>query len=310
MFSGPLLKFFIKTAFFLLLLLVLILAGARFLFPLMAFHPTREGGATPADAGLRYEDVTLTTADGLRLHAWYVPAENARATLLFCHGNGGNLSWRVDSLRIFHDLGLSAFIFDYRGYGQSEGAPSAEGLDLDARAAWEWLLREKGVPPDRIVLFGRSLGGAVALSLTRSVRPRALILESTFASPFGVLYLDFLAPLLRLAVGDVWNSREAAARLTIPTLCVHSPDDGIVPFREGRRLYEAVAGEKTFVEIRGGHNDGFLESRETYVPALERFLTEHFGTHRGPTGLGAEPAPPRRSRRAAPAQAVRMFPSP
>lgn len=277
MLFSPFFKTLCRTALFSLLLLALFLVGVRFLFPLMAFHPTREAGATPQDAGLRYEDVTLTAADGVRLHAWYVPAENARATLLFCHGNGGNLSWRVDSLRIFHDLGLSSFIFDYRGYGQSEGTPSAEGVALDARAAWDWLLQQKGVSPDTIVLFGRSLGGAIALSLTRSVQPRALILESTFASPFGVLYVDFLAPLLRLAVGDVWNSREAAGRLTIPTLCIHSPDDGIVPFREGRRLYEAVAGEKTFVEIRGGHNEGFLESRETYIPALDRFLTKHFG---------------------------------
>ncbi len=252
------------------------MAAARFLLPSLAFHPTREITATPADAGLRYEDVTLTTDDGVRLRAWYVPAENARATLLFCHGNGGNLSWRVESLRIFHDLGLSSFVFDYRGYGQSEGSPSPEGVARDARAAWNWL-QDRGVAPDDIVLFGRSLGGAVALELTRSVRPRALILESTFASPFGVLNLDFMAPLLRAAVGDIWNSREAAERLTVPTLCIHSPDDGIVPFREGRRLYEAVAGGKAFVEIHGSHNGGFLQSREIYVPALDRFLTEHFG---------------------------------
>ena len=265
-----------RASLFLSGLILFLLIAARLLLPSLAFHPTRDPGATPGDVGLRWEDVTLTTDDGVRLHAWYVPAENARGTLLFCHGNGGNLSWRVDSLRIFHDLGLSSFIFDYRGYGQSEGVPSPEGLARDARAAWDWL-RDRGVEPGGIVLFGRSLGGAVALELTRSVTPRALILESTFASPFGVLRLDFLAPLLRLAVGDVWNSREAAGRLAIPVLCLHSPDDGIVPFREGRRLYEAVAGEKAFVEIRGGHNEGFLLSRETYVPALDRFLTEHFG---------------------------------
>lgn len=256
--------------------LVVLMAAARFLLPSLAFHPTREITATPADAGLRYEDVALTADDGVRLHAWYVPAENARATLLFCHGNGGNLSWRVESLRIFHDLGLSSLVFDYRGYGRSEGSPSPEGIARDARAAWNWL-QDRGSASGDIVLFGRSLGGAVALELTRSVRPRALILESTFASPFGVLHLDFMAPLLRVAVGDIWNSREAAERLTVPTLCIHSPDDGVVPFREGRRLYEAVAGEKAFVEIRGSHNGGFLQSREIYVPALERFLTKHFG---------------------------------
>ena len=266
----------LRTSLLLLGLLVAVMAAARPLLPSLAFHPTRELSASPEDAGLRYEDVTLTTEDGVRLHAWYVPAENARATLLFCHGNGGNLSWRVNSLRIFHDLGLTSLIFDYRGYGRSEGTPSPEGVARDARAAWDWL-QSKGVSPHEIVLFGRSLGGAVALELTRSVTPRVLILESTFASPFGVLRLDFLAPLLRAAVGDIWNSREAAERLAVPTLCIHSPDDGIVPFREGRRLYEAVAGEKTFMEIRGGHNEGYWESRETYIPALARFLTAHLG---------------------------------
>ena len=270
------LLYLLQASLLLLGTLVVLMAAARFLLPSLAFHPTREITATPADAGLRYEDVALTADDGVRLHAWYVPAENARATLLFCHGNGGNLSWRVESLRIFHDLGLSSLVFDYRGYGRSEGSPSPEGIARDARAAWNWL-QDRGVASGDIVLFGRSLGGAVALELTRSVRPRALILESTFASPFGVLHLDFMAPLLRAAVGDIWNSREAAERLTVPTLCIHSPDDGIVPFREGRRLYEAVAGEKAFVEIRGSHNGGFLRSREIYVPALDRFLTEHFG---------------------------------
>ena len=177
----------------------------------------------------------------------------------------------MESLRIFHDLGLSSLVFDYRGYGRSEGSPSSEGIAQDAHAAWNWL-QDRGVASGDIVLFGRSLGGAVALELTRSVRPRALILESTFASPFGVLNLDFMAPLLRAAVGDIWNSREAAERLTVPTLCIHSPDDGIVPFREGRRLYEAVTGGKAFVEIHGSHNGGFLQSREIYVPALDRFL--------------------------------------
>ena len=126
-----------RASLFLSGLILFLLIAARLLLPSLAFHPTRDPGATPGDVGLRWEDVTLTTADGVRLHAWYVPAENARGTLLFCHGNGGNLSWRVDSLRIFHDLGLSSFIFDYRGYGQSEGVPSPEGLARDARAAWD-----------------------------------------------------------------------------------------------------------------------------------------------------------------------------
>ena len=249
----------------------------RLLLPSMAFHPTRGVERTPRDAGLAYEDVWLTASDGVRLNGWYVPAANARATLLFFHGNGGNLAWRVGSIEIFHKLGLSVFIIDYRGYGKSEGSPDVAGVGLDAVAAWLWLLENKNTKPEEIVLFGRSLGGAIALELTRSVQPKAVILESTFASPFGVVRVDFLAPLLRLAVGDIWNSRSAARRLTVPALCIHSPDDEIVPFKEGRKLYEALAGEKTFLEIHGGHNEGFMESLPVYYPALDAFLTRHFG---------------------------------
>ncbi|NLL37302.1 MAG: alpha/beta hydrolase [Fretibacterium sp.] len=232
---------------------------------------------TPEVLGLDYEDVTLTTSDGLNLHGWYLPVSTPRATLLFCHGNGGNIGDRLESLRIFHQLGVSILIFDYRGYGKSDGKPTPEGTALDAEAAWNWLLEEKNVLPNDIIVFGRSLGGAVALELMRHKKPRVAILESTFASPFGVLRIDFLVPFLRLVIGDVWNSKEAAQSLRTPVLCLHSPDDDIVPYREGVRLYEALAGEKEFIELQGDHNTGFLYSMPSYKLALEAFLTRHFG---------------------------------
>jgi fermentation-respiration switch protein FrsA (DUF1100 family) len=259
------------------LLLALLVAGIPFMLSWFVFAPSARLTHTPTILGLFFEDVILTTSDNVRLHGWYVPAENARATLLFFHGNAGNISNRLNSIKIFHDLGLSVFIFDYRGYGQSEGSPSIEGTALDASAAWRWLTEEKKVPAGKIVVFGRSLGGAIAMELMRGEVPGSLILESTFSSLAEIVRLPFLFPLARLVTGDAWNSAEVARALTVPALCIHSLDDEIVPYRTGRRLYDAIASEKTFLEIHGGHNEGFLDSIDAYVPALDAFLTKRFG---------------------------------
>ena len=255
-------------------LFILLLAGIRFVLPLFVFFPSARMESTPAALGLPFEDISLTSQDNVRPHGWYIPAPNARATLLFFHGNAGNISHRLSSIKIFHDLGLSVFILSYRGYGQSEGRPSINGINLDALSAWRWLTEEKNA--DNIVVFGRSLGGAVAMELMHSVTPGALILESTFSSiadmsPFPAS----VAPLL--LGGNFWNSVETAASLSIPTLIIHSPQDEVVPFRQGRRIYEAVTSEKTFLEIQGGHNSGFMQSFDIYAPALDLFLTKHFG---------------------------------
>lgn len=261
----------------LLLYLVLLLVFVRFALARIVFHPAKGLTRTPQAAGLAFEDVRLTTEDGVNIHGWYVPAKNARASLLFFHGNAGNISHRLESIEIFHSLGLSVFIIDYRGYGISEGSATIKGTAADALAAWRWLTGEKKTPPEKIVVFGRSLGGAVAMELMRHVTPRALILESTFSSLPDMVRIDLLSPVARLLIGDIWNSVEVARSLTVPALCIHSPGDEVVPFRLGRRLYDAIASDKTFVEIHGGHNDGFVDSIDTYHPALDAFLTKHFG---------------------------------
>ncbi|PIE54606.1 MAG: alpha/beta hydrolase [Dethiosulfovibrio peptidovorans] len=271
------LGFLSKITAFLLCLSLIFLAVVRLLFPFLAFHPDRELRCTPTTVGLAYQDVPFMTKDGIQLHGWYIPVEPSRGVVLFCHGNAGNIGHRLESIGIFHDLGLSVLIFDYRGYGRSQGSSSVKGLAVDAKAAWDWLVYDQKISPDEIVLFGRSLGGAIALELTKSVAPKGIILESTFASPFGLLPIGLIAPLLRTALGNPWDSLSAARELDIPTLCIHSPDDEIVPFREGQKLYDAVMGEKSFVEIKGGHNDSFMMSISTYVPALDDFLTRLLG---------------------------------
>ena len=150
--------------------------------PSLVFFPDRRMGATPAQLGVRYKDVFFDTEDGVKLNGWYIPTESARGVLVFCHGNAANISNRLESIQIFLELGLSVFIFDYRGYGRSDGKISEAGTYLDARAAVDYLLTEEGVPADRLILFGRSLGAAVAVELATRRRPRALILESAFTS--------------------------------------------------------------------------------------------------------------------------------
>jgi fermentation-respiration switch protein FrsA (DUF1100 family) len=264
-------------AWWLALLLVGLIFSTRWLLPWIVFMPTREHYLTPEAYGMPFEDVTLVTSDGVKLDGWYVPAPEPRGTLLFFHGNAGNISHRLDSIEIFHYLGLSVFIVDYRGYGKSEGRRSISGVTEDAISAWKYLTDERGISPDDIVVFGRSIGGAVAMQLMRHVTPRALILESTFSSLPEMIRVPFLVPVASFIVGDVFNSAEIASALTVPTLCFHSPDDGIVPYRLGRRLYESVAAEKSFVELSGDHNEGFLESIGVYRPALDEFFTKHFG---------------------------------
>lgn len=261
-----------------LLILAALVASLRFLLPWVALHPTAEIAQDPSSYGMAYEDITITASDGLRLNAWYVPAKNPRGTLLFFHGNAGNISGRLHSIDTFNGLGLSVLIVDYRGYGRSEGRRSIASTSQDALAAWKWLTEERGAPADDILVFGRSIGGAVAMQLMRDAKPRALILESTFSSLPELVRVDALVPLARFIVGDVLNSARVAGTVDVPVLFIHSPDDDIVPYRYGRRLYDAIASpEKTFVEIRGGHNEGYFDSHDVYLPALEAFITKHFG---------------------------------
>jgi uncharacterized protein len=179
------------------------------------------------------------TADGEELDAWFVPARRERAVLLFFHGNAGNISHRLDSLRIFHGLGLSVLIIDYRGYGRSTGRPTEQGTYEDARAAWRHLVEERGVPPERIVVFGRSLGGAVAAWLAARTRPAGLIVESAFRSvPSLRPRLYWFLPVRRLARS---STRWSAARpVQAPVLVVHSREDEIIPFRHGEALFAAA----------------------------------------------------------------------
>lgn len=266
------------SSLLLLTLLGVLLFGLLlwWLQPKMIFFPYERLQATPIDWGLDYEEVELTTEDGISLHGWRVKPPKARATaprtLLFFHGNAGNLSHRGDSIRIFTELGLEVLIIDYRGYGRSQGSPSEQGLYRDATAAWQWLTQVRGTPPEEIVLFGRSLGGAVAAWLAARTTPAAVIIESSFdrMQSLAEVHYPLLSRLIPLRVA--FPAVEEIADVHSPLLVLHSPDDTIVPIRLGRLLYDAAPGPKRFVGLRGGHNEGFLHSQPQYQNALAAFL--------------------------------------
>ncbi|WP_425358075.1 alpha/beta hydrolase [Thioalkalivibrio sulfidiphilus] len=230
---------------------------------------------TPTEHGMDYEDVYLTTDDGVRLHGWFVPAPEPRGVLLFFHGNAGNISHRMASIRIFRELGLSVFIIDYRGYGQSEGRPSEAGLRRDARAAWAWLRETREIPAREIVVFGRSLGAAVAVDLASEHPPGALILESAFtsAADLGAEVYPWL-PVDRL-LRHRHEVIESLPQVRVPTLIAHSRQDEIVSFDHARRLMDVAHDGAVLLEMEGGHNDGFLRTGQRYVRGLGDFLEEH-----------------------------------
>lgn len=259
----------------------------------LVFMPVAELAASPAAAGLACEDLRLALGPdaAATVHGWLVPgrADGSLAgwTALFCHGNGGNISHRLETLALLHGLGLQVLIFDYPGYGQSSGKPSEPGCHAAARAAWRFLV-DNGVAPERIVAWGRSLGGAVAARLAAEVRPGALIIESCFTSipAMGAKqYPVFPRPLLRLLSRSRFDAETEVTRVTCPVLVAHSPDDELVPYAMGRRLHEAAPGPKAFLALTGGHNEGWQLLGKAYPDGITNFLAAaHPAAGRDETG--------------------------
>lgn len=242
----------------------------------LVFYPEidREVTVTPASVKLQYEDLHLKTPDGIDLQGWYVPASQPRGTVLFFHGNAGNISHRLDSVEMFHRLGYSTLIFDYRGYGNSGGKPTEEGTYRDAETAWRYLTEQRHIPPCRIVLFGESIGGAIAAWLAAREKPAALVISSGFTSVPELGQQVYPWFPVKLLARIHYDTRAYLKSVSAPVLIAHSPDDDIIPFEHGRALYAAANPPKQFLEIAGGHNSGFIFMRESWVKALGDFLEE------------------------------------
>lgn len=250
--------------------------------------PSRQVEATPNDIGLAFQPVQLGTADGESLAGWFVPAPAARGTLLYLHGNGGNIGHRLDRIEVFHRLGLNTLIIDYRGYGASSGTPSEQGTYQDALAAWNYLTRQRQFAPDGIVVFGESLGGSIAAWLAARHTPAALVVYGSFTSVPDLARVMFpMFPAAWLARYS-YDTRAALSQVTCPVLILHSPEDEIIPFSHGQALLGAAREPKRLVELRGGHNDAADVSRQIYARELGAFLQAFVGRSasqgRGPGG--------------------------
>ncbi len=235
----------------------------------------QELAVTPERVGLAYESVEIITSDDETIHGWFVPVSNAKGTMLFLHGNGGNISHRVDYMPMFQQLGYNLFIIDYRGYGQSSGSPSEAGTYLDAQAAWHYLTEVRNISPSQIVLYGESLGGPIAAWLAAREKPGKLVLASTFTSVPDLAETIYPYLPVRLMARFSYNTLESLASITAPVLVAHSPQDEIVPFDHGQRLFEAASEPKQFLTLEGGHNTGFIFTRAEWIAALGAFLDTH-----------------------------------
>lgn len=239
------------------------------------YFPMKEISVTPDVAGLSYEEVFFLTSDGKRLNGWFLPRDPAptagKGTVLFSHGNGGNISHRIEKLLLLHELGLDVFIFDYRGYGKSQGSPSEPGFYRDAEAAYRYLRDKRSVPDEDIVFYGESLGGVVALYLAERCRARAVITESAFTSvrDMAKIVYPFIPPFL---ISPAFDAEASIRRNRLPVLVIHSVNDEIVPFYLGEKLYRAAGEPKRFLKIHGSHNTAFLDSRDEFVEGIRSFL--------------------------------------
>lgn len=227
----------------------------------------------PSDVGLPFEDVTFESSDGVQLNAWFVPAETAGALLLFCHGNAGNISHRLDNVFRLHQRGLSVFIFDYRGYGRSEGRITEKGFYLDAEAAYDTVRDRFLEDRKKLVIFGRSLGGIAAVHLGAVRACDGLILESTFPNLGAMAGHHFPIPGLGSTLKNRLNALGEIPRVNVPILCFHGDRDSIVPIRLGRELYDAARAPKEFVTLGGAdHNDTYLVGGREYFDKLLGFI--------------------------------------
>lgn len=234
--------------------------------------PSRVVEFTPKDADLHYEPVQLHTEDGETLAGWFVPTAAPKGSLLYLHGNGGNIGHRIDLIGVFHRLGLNVLIFDYRGYGESTGRPAEAGTYRDALAGWRYLTQTRHIPATEIYYFGESLGGSIAAWLAERHPPKALVLYATFTSAADMarqLYPFMPASLL---LRYRYDTRAALAKVACPVFIMHSTEDEIVPYAHAQELLAVVKGDKQLVPLHGGHNDALFVSRDIYVKALGEFL--------------------------------------
>ena len=262
------------------LIILSIMIIPRFIEKRLIFHPDKSNDSTTPDAyGIEYDDVTFRTEDGLDLNGWFVPGKKSSLdadlhTLLWFHGNSGNINRRLDNIKMLHDrVPVNVFIFDYRQYGKSEGKISEQGTYIDARAALAYLQSRNDINNEKIIFFGRSLGSAVAVELAVKEKCCALVLETPFTSikEMGEKLYPFLP--FTFFLRTKYDSLSKIRDIKVPTLIMHGDKDELVPIEQGKMLYEKANGPKKFYTIPGAmHNDTHIVGGEEYFDVIRDFV--------------------------------------
>ncbi len=269
------LNFFSSAFFSIAIIILLVFSLIVFLFyrfqDNLIFRPYKKLERTPADIDLVFKNLKIKTHDSNTVHAWYIERKNPKGVVLFCHGNAGNISHRLDRIELLRKNSYSILIFDYRGYGESEGKPTENGLYDDALSCYQYMVRNLKIKPEEIILWGCSLGGSIASYVASQKKCRFLILESSFTSLSSLA--NKLYPFLpvKTLLKYSFNTQKHVESCDVPILLFHSPDDDLVPFSMGRRLFESAPGPKEFLSIKGSHNDSFYLSRFEILDSLEDF---------------------------------------
>ena len=246
-------------------------ALARFLESAGVFFPSRDMAVSPSVMGLPWEDIYFKTKDNVKLNGWLFRNPHARSTLLFAHGNAGNMSDRFFKIKFFYDLGLNVFIFDYRGYGRSEGRPTEAGIYLDAQGAYDYLQSRGDMNMGNIILYGASLGGMAVVDLATHRQAALLVVESSITNARDMARILYpFVPSFFLSLR--FDSLDKVRQLSVPKLFIHSPEDQVVPYWVGQKLFSAAKEPKEFLKIHGGHNDGSITEEPEAAKEFIRIL--------------------------------------
>lgn len=262
---------------FIQLLVTIVVIYAAFLFLLFIFQnsfiffPSQAVDITPGYYSMQYEDHFFQTEDGVNLHGWWIEHPDASGTVILSHGNAGNISHRISLVQMMKGLNVNFFLYDYRGYGKSEGKPDEAGLYLDGLAAYHFVRESKGINPGEIILFGRSIGGAVAAENAVKSEIGGLVIEAAFSDVRSLMRQLFPIVPTFLAKYDFPVS-EYLKEITVPVMIMHSHQDDIIPYSHGVKNYESANSPKWFIELQGGHNDSFMVSETIYLAAWHQFL--------------------------------------
>ncbi|MBU0503681.1 MAG: alpha/beta hydrolase [Candidatus Omnitrophota bacterium] len=260
-----------RTLYLILFGVVIITAYIKYIESRGIFYPEKRIESYPSAFNISFEDVYVKTEDRLKINGWFIPQSNAKYTLLFFHGNAGNIGHRLEKLLMLRNTGVNIFIIDYRGFGKSEGKVSEKGLYLDAKAAYNYLVDSRRILPEQIILYGESLGTAVVIDLAANAKVKAIIVEGAFSS--GKDMASRIYPFLPgFIFSNSYDSLGKIKKMQVAKLFIHSRNDEIVPFALANKLYNASPEPKELVEINGGHNTAFLDSQEKYISSIGLFI--------------------------------------